>query len=108
MEAAVERVGPALILYGTEEQRQRFLEHIRTCEWFWCQGFSEPATGSDLASLSCRAVPDGDAATASTWVINGQKTWCSNAHFADRILLVARTDSSGKKHEGITMFDVPR
>ncbi|MCY1658742.1 acyl-CoA/acyl-ACP dehydrogenase [Dietzia sp. SL131] len=105
--APIGGIGPTLITaaayqkFGTEEQRKRALELVVNGGTL-CISMSEPGAGSDVAALRCKAERDGD-----NWVINGQKTWCSNAHFADRILLVARTDSSGKKHEGITMFDVP-
>ena len=72
----------------------------------WCQGFSEPDTGSDLASFACAAVPDGDAATASTWVINGQKVWTSLAQYADRCVLLTRTGPVESRHRGITAFFV--
>jgi alkylation response protein AidB-like acyl-CoA dehydrogenase len=72
----------------------------------WCQGFSEPGTGSDLASLSCRAAPDGDARTASTWIINGQKVWTSLAQYSDRCVLLTRTGPPESRHRGITAFFV--
>ena len=72
----------------------------------WCQGFSEPGNGSDLAALSCRAVPDGDPATAPTWVINGQKVWTSLAQYADRCVLLTRTGTPESRHRGITAFFV--
>lgn len=105
--APIGGIGPTLITaaayerFGNEEQRTRALE-LTVGGGTLSISMSEPGAGSDVAALRCTAERDGD-----EWVINGQKTWCSNAHFADRILLVARTDSSGAKHEGITMFDVP-
>jgi alkylation response protein AidB-like acyl-CoA dehydrogenase len=72
----------------------------------WCQGFSEPGTGSDLASLGCKAVPDGEPATASTWLINGQKVWTSLAQYADRCVLLTRTGPPESRHRGITAFFV--
>ena len=105
--APIGGIGPTLITgaayqkFGSEEQRRRALDLVVKGGTLSIS-MSEPGAGSDVAALRCKAVRDGD-----DWVITGQKTWCSNAHFADRILLVARTDSSGAKHEGITMFDVP-
>ena len=105
--APIGGIGPTLITaaayerFGNEEQRTRALE-LTVGGGTLSISMSEPGAGSDVAALRCKAERAGD-----EWVINGQKTWCSNAHFADRILLVARTDSSGAKHEGITMFDVP-
>jgi alkylation response protein AidB-like acyl-CoA dehydrogenase len=72
----------------------------------WCQGFSEPGTGSDLASLSCRAVPEGDARSAKTWLINGQKVWTSLAQYSDRCVLLTRTGPAEARHRGITAFFV--
>ena len=92
-------IGPTIIIHGNEEQKKEHLSAILKGEVQWCQGYSEPGSGSDLASLQTRAVRDGD-----DFVINGQKIWTSGAHMADWMFMLARTDPDAPKHRGITYF----
>lgn len=92
-------IGPTLIIHGNDEQKKEHLGRILRGEVQWCQGYSEPGSGSDLASLQTRAVRDGD-----DFVINGQKIWTTGAHTADWMFMLARTDPDAPKHRGITYF----
>lgn len=96
---AIGLAGPTIIAHGDADQKRRFLDPMLRGDAMWCQLFSEPGAGSDLAALTTRAVRDGD-----SWVLTGQKTWCSGGHHADMGVLLARTDVTVPKHAGITYF----
>ena len=99
----VRMVAPVVLAYGTPEQKQRWLPAIRNGDDYWCQGYSEPGSGSDLASLQCRAVRDGD-----HYVVNGTKIWTTHAQWANRIFCLVRTSTTGKPQQGISflLFDM--
>ena len=92
-------VAPVIMRFGNDAQKARFLPRILASEDWWCQGYSEPGSGSDLASLRTKAVRDGD-----EWVINGQTTWTTRAQYADWIFCLVRTEDTGKKQEGISFL----
>jgi alkylation response protein AidB-like acyl-CoA dehydrogenase len=102
----VEVLAPTLIDFAKPELAADVVPRLLSGAELWCQGFSEPGTGSDLSALSCRAVPDGDPATAATWIINGQKVWTSLAQYSDRCVLLTRTGPPDSRHRGITAFFV--
>ncbi|MGV0697298.1 acyl-CoA dehydrogenase IpdE1 [Mycobacterium novum] len=97
-----ELLGPTLIAFGTPEQQQRFLPGIRNVTELWCQGYSEPGAGSDLANVATTAILDG-----GHWVINGQKVWTSLAHLSQWCFVVARTEKGSKRHNGLSYLLVP-
>jgi alkylation response protein AidB-like acyl-CoA dehydrogenase len=100
---AVQMLGPTVIVHGTEEQKRRYLPPILAGQQVWAQGYSEPGAGSDLAGLQTRAVRDGD-----EYVINGQKIWTSEAHIADMLFALVRTDPEAPKHRGISFLLMDR
>ncbi|MDO9165826.1 MAG: acyl-CoA dehydrogenase family protein [Rhodoferax sp.] len=95
----VRLVGPVILRFGTQAQKSRYLPRILSCEDYWCQGFSEPGAGSDLASLSLRARPDGD-----DYVLDGTKIWTTQAHHANRMFALVRTSTAGKRQQGISFL----
>ena len=96
---SIKMVAPVLMRFGSEAQKRRFLPRIAAAEELWCQGYSEPGSGSDLASLRTRAVRDGD-----HYIVSGQKIWTTNAHWADWIFCLVRTSTEGKRQEGISFL----
>src|SRR5688572_22021941 len=102
----IEVLAPTLIDFAPAALAAEVVPRLLSGAELWCQGFSEPDAGSDLASLRCRAVPEGDPRTATTWVINGQKVWTSLAQYSDRCVLLTRTGPADARHRGITAFFV--
>jgi alkylation response protein AidB-like acyl-CoA dehydrogenase len=100
---SIKMVAPVLMKYGSEAQKKRFLPKIAAAEELWCQGYSEPGSGSDLASLRTKAERHADA-TGDHYIVNGQKIWTTNAHFADWIFCLVRTSNEGKRQEGISFL----
>jgi alkylation response protein AidB-like acyl-CoA dehydrogenase len=100
----VEVLAPTLIDFAAPELAAEVVPLLLSGKEMWCQGFSEPGSGSDLASLACRATPDGNPETATTWVINGQKVWTSLAQYSERCVLLTRTGAPESRHRGITAF----
>ena len=92
-------IGPTLIIHGSDDQKAKYLPKITSGEHIWCQGYSEPGSGSDLASLQTRAVRDGD-----DYIINGQKIWTSGGHRANQMFTLVRTDPDAPKHKGISFL----
>ena len=101
-----ELLGPTLIAFGTEEQKQRFLPPIVAVDELWCQGYSEPGAGSDLANVQTKARLEGSAHDGH-WVLDGQKVWTSNAHTSDWIFVIARTEPGSQRHRGLSFLLVP-
>jgi alkylation response protein AidB-like acyl-CoA dehydrogenase len=102
----IEVLAPTLIDFAPPGLAAEVVPRLLSGAELWCQGFSEPGSGSDLSSLTCRAVPDGNARTTSTWMINGQKVWTSLAQYSDRCVLLTRTGPVESRHRGITAFFV--
>src|SRR5260370_6418945 len=100
---SIKMVAPVLMKYGSAAQKQRFLPKIAAAEELWCQGYSEPGSGSDLASLRTKAVRHTDQ-SGDHYVVNGQKIWTTNAHYADWIFCLVRTSNEGKRQEGISFL----